>query len=349
MPSDAADRHSPRRAGRTRRADWMNWADGVPPAAGAVVMATAVLSVGLHLLGVEWASLALLVVAGLIWVFLATVFVRHLLTERDRWHREIDTPPALTAVAATAVLGTRLSLLGHDTVSVALLCLSVLLWPVLMSHVIRHWQSRVPGAAYLVCVATQAIVVLAATVATADQQAWLMWPALVLFVIGLVLYGVVLLRFDFRQLTTGQGDHWIIAGAMAISALAGSKLVAAAVPDGALRWATPAHGVLRIVTLVALGLAFAWYALLVVCELRWPRRHYDVRRWATVFPLGMTAVAALSASTAADVPALWTCGKVLLWPALAVWAVVAAGAVRGVRAARDRAGSPAPAGLSPPR
>ncbi|MFD0549362.1 hypothetical protein ACFQ0X_09365 [Streptomyces rectiviolaceus] len=108
----------------------------------------------------------------------------------------------------------------------------------------------------------------------------------------------------------------------------------------------PAHDVLRIVTLVALGLAFAWYAVLVVCELRWPRLHYDVRRWATVFPLAMTAVAALSTSTAAAVPALWTCGKVLIWPALAVWAVVAAGAFR---AARDRTGAQASAGLTPQR
>ncbi|MFC8124949.1 tellurite resistance/C4-dicarboxylate transporter family protein [Streptomyces sp. NPDC057302] len=338
MPSDAVSSRSPR---------WTDWADGLPPASGAVVMATAVLSVGLHLLGVEGASLALLVVALVVWIFLAAVFARHLLTERARWRREIDTPPALTAVAATAVLGTRLSLLGHQPVSVALLCLSVLLWPLLMSHVIRHWQSKVPGAAYLVCVATQAVVVLAATVATADLLTWLMWPALVLFAVGLVLYGVVLLRFDFRQLTTGQGDHWIIAGAMAISALAGSKLVAAAAPHGPLRWATPAHDVLRVLTLVALGLALAWYAVLVGCELRRPRLHYDVRRWATVFPLGMTAVAALSTSTAAAVPWLWTCGKVLLWPASAVWAVVAVGALRAV--ARDRAGPTAPAGLSPPR
>ncbi|MFI8873668.1 tellurite resistance/C4-dicarboxylate transporter family protein [Streptomyces sp. NPDC055243] len=347
MPSDAASPRSPRSPERPRSPRWTDWADGLPPATGAVVMATAVLSVGLHLLGVEWASLALLVVALVVWLFLAAVFARHLLTERDRWRHEIDTPPALTAVAATAVLGTRLSLLGHQPVSVALLCLSVLLWPLLMSHVIRHWQSRLPGAAYLVCVATQAIVVLAATVATADRLTWLMWPALVLFVIGLVLYAVVLRRFDFGQLVTGRGDHWIIAGAMAISALAGSKLVAASAPHGPLHWATSAHDALRVATLVALGLAFAWYAVLVVCELMRPRPHYDVRRWATVFPLGMTAVAALSTSTAAAVPWLWTCGKVLLWPALAVWTVVAVGALRA--AARERSGSPAPAGLSPPR
>ncbi|MFE0133818.1 tellurite resistance/C4-dicarboxylate transporter family protein [Streptomyces sp. NPDC059037] len=335
MPSDAASSRGPR---------WADWLDDLPPAAGAAVMATAVLSVGLHLLGVEWASRVLLFVAAVVWLALASVFGRHLLTERDRWRHEIDTSPALTAIAATGVLGTRLSLLGRQPVSVALLCVCVLLWPLLMSHVIRHWQSRLPGAAYLVCVATQSVVVLAATVATADRQAWLMWPALAFFAVGLCLYVVVLWRFDFRQLATGQGDHWIIAGAMAISALAGSKLVAASVPHGPLHWATPAHDTLRTVTLVTLGLALAWYAVLVGCELLHPRLHYDVRRWATVFPLGMTAVASLSVSTAADVPALWTCGKVLLWPALAVWAVVATGAVRaarrGIEAVRVPSGSP---------
>lgn len=131
---------------------------------------------------------------------------------------------------------------------------------------------------------------------------------------------------------------------MAISALAGSKLVAASAPHGPLHWATPAHDVLRTVTLVTLGLALAWYAVLVGCELLSPRLPYDVRRWATVFPLGMTAVASLSVSTAADIPALWTCGKLLLWPALAVWAVVATGAVRaarrGIGAVRVPSGSP---------
>ncbi|MEV0320952.1 tellurite resistance/C4-dicarboxylate transporter family protein [Streptomyces sp. NPDC050658] len=322
MPRDTASSRGLRRAA---------WLDDLPPAAGAAVMATAVLSVGLHLLGVEWLSLALLAVALLVWLVLATVFARHLLTERDRWRQETDTAPALTAIAATAVLGTRLALLGELSLSVVLLCVCVLLWPLLMSHVVRHWQRRLPGAAYLVCVATQSLVVLAATVADSGRRAWLMWPALGFFVIGLFLYAVVLRRFDFRQLAVGRGDHWIIAGAMAISALAGSKLVAASAPHGPLHWATPAHDALRLVTFITLGLAAAWYAILTVCELRHPRLHYDVRRWATVFPLAMTAVATLSTSTAASVSWLWPCGKTLLWPALAVWALVGVGAVRAPR------------------
>ncbi|MDG4863569.1 tellurite resistance/C4-dicarboxylate transporter family protein [Streptomyces sp. T-3] len=316
--------------------------DALPPAVGALVMATTILSVGLHLLGVDRASLAFLVVALAVWLVLAAVFVRHLLTERDRWRQEADTPPALTAVAATGVVGTRLSLLGWGPVSVLALCLTVVLWPLLMTHVLRHRGRSVPGAAYLVCVATQAIVVLACAVATSSGRHWLLWPALALFVIGILLYVLVLMRFDFGQLGAGAGDHWIIAGAMSISALAGSKLVAASAPHGPLRWAASLHEPLRIATLVLLGVALAWYAVLVCCELRWPRPGYSVRRWSTVFPLGMTAVAALSTSTALAIPWLWTLGKVLLWLAVLVWAVVAAGAVRTLWRAKARpdAGTP---------
>lgn len=55
-------------------------------------------------------------------------------------------------------------------------------------------------------------------------------------------------------------------------------------------------------------------------------------RWATVFPMGMTAVAALSAATAFGVPWLTWPGRVLLWAAVAVWLAVAAGAVLAARA-----------------
>ncbi|MFJ6699448.1 tellurite resistance/C4-dicarboxylate transporter family protein [Streptomyces sp. NPDC091272] len=301
--------------------------DALPPAAGAVVMASAILSVGLHLLGARWASAVLFCLGLGAWSVLAAVFGRHLLYERNKWRQEADTPPALTTVAATAVLGTRIALFGNQPLSVTLLCASVLLWPLLMVHVLRHWEHKVPGAAYLVCVATQAIVVLACVVAGAAGMRWLLWPALAFFADGLVLYALVLRRFDLHQLRTGAGDHWIVSGAMAVSALAGSKLVvvtAGTQPS----WQGVLHSSLRVITLAALGVALFWYAVLLLCELRWPRPHYDVRRWSTVFPLAMTAVAALSTAGALGIPGLWTLGEVLYWPALSVFVVVAVGAVR---------------------
>ncbi|GGP95731.1 hypothetical protein BKA00_003889 [Actinomadura coerulea] len=47
----------------------------------------------------------------------------------------------------------------------------------------------------------------------------------------------------------------------------------------------------------------------------------------------MPAVSAMTAGRACDVPWLGTLGRLLLWPAVVVWAVVAAGAVRHAVAA----------------
>ncbi|MBW8821456.1 MAG: hypothetical protein JF598_25430, partial [Streptomyces sp.] len=130
----------------------------------------------------------------------------------------------------------------------------------------------------------------------------------------------------------GPGDQWIAGGALAVSALAGSKLIAA---DSArlYLWNDDDHGVLRAVTVALLVLGLAWYAVLLVAEFLRPRLRYDARRWATVFPMGMTAVAALSVSATVDVPWLETLGEVLLWLSVAAWSAVAAGAVVSARAA----------------
>ncbi|MDI2127847.1 tellurite resistance/C4-dicarboxylate transporter family protein [Yinghuangia seranimata] len=309
------------------------WWGEIPPASGSIVMATGIVSVGLHLTGHETFSRVLLGLAGAVWVVLAVQFVELLLHDRAGWSTRADSPPALTGVAGTAVLGTRLAVLGWTGVAAALLVVAAAVWPVLLVGVLRHWSRPMPGAAFLVCVATQGLAVLGATLAGLEDATWLMWTALVLFLLGLVLYVEALVRFDFRQVLTGAGDHWIAAGALSISTLAGSKLTAST------EWTGTAHQALRTTTLVLLGLALAWYAVLAVCELLRPRLRYDIRRWATVFPLGMTAAASLSTSTAAGVAWLDDLGRALLWVAVIVWALVAYGlAARLLRAGSSTRG-----------
>jgi tellurite resistance protein TehA-like permease len=82
------------------------------------------------------------------------------------------------------------------------------------------------------------------------------------------------------------------------------------------------------VTVALLVLDLAWCVVLLAAEAVWPRLRFDVRRWSTVFPLGMTAATTLSVGTAMDVPGLRTPGQVMLWIAVAAWLVVAAGTVR---------------------
>ncbi|WP_411041633.1 hypothetical protein [Streptomyces collinus] len=126
-------------------------------------------------------------------------------------------------------------------------------------------------------------------------------------------------------------------GCPAWLALAGAKLFAA---DSArlYLWNDDDEGVLRDMTGALLVLCLAWYVVLLVAEVVRPGPDHDVRRWATVFPLGMTAAAVLSGATALDAPWLRGPGRVLMWVAVAAWLAVSVGAVldawAGIRARR---------------
>ncbi|MFG2279136.1 tellurite resistance/C4-dicarboxylate transporter family protein [Streptomyces asoensis] len=302
------------------------WWSRRPPAAGAAVMATGILSIGLHLTGHGTLSRVALVMTAVAWLALAADFAVRLTRRSEQWLTEARSPEAPTAVAATTVLGTGLATLGRPTPAEALLALGAVLWPVLLVTAGRRLHRGMPGTVFLCCVATQGLAVLGAVLARAESAAWLAHTALVLFWLGLVLYGVALALFDPRQVAEGAGDQWVAGGAAAISALAGARLLAA--DDGTVYlWNADDTGVLRTVTVAMLVLALAGYAVLLVAEVRWPRARYDTRRWATVFPMGMTAVAALSVASAVDVPSLKGPGQVLLWVAVAAWLAVAAGAL----------------------
>lgn len=295
-------------------------------------MAAGILSVGLGLTGHTVLSLAALALSGALWLLLAADFATRLVADRGRFRADADTPAALTAVAATTVLGARLCQLGRLGAATALLVLAALLWPGLLCSVALHWRHRMPGAAFLVCVATQGLAVLSAALAAAHRLDWLARTALACFCLGALLYVVALRRFDFREVLGGAGDHWVAGGALSITALAGASLTASPV------WTGPAHTALRTATLVALALSLAWYAVLLAAEVRSPRTRYDVRRWSTVFPLGMTATACLSAADPTGVPGLRPLGEVLLWIAVAAWLLTLAAFALSHRPARRAPG-----------
>lgn len=314
--------------------DTRRWWRELPPAMGAFVMATGIISVGLHLTGFETLSRAGLVLAAIIWLALATDFGSRLLWTHTRWESEADTPPALTAVGATTVLGTRIALLGWHFAATALLVIAAIVWPVLLGLVIAHWNRRMPGAVFLVCVATEGLAVLGATLARAGVGDWLAVAALMCFVLGLLLYAAAFAHFDLTQIWRGAGDHWVMTGALAISALAGSQLV------GWHPWTGWLDSILRTLTLALVGLNLAFYVLLVVAEVVSFRPGYNLRRWATVFLLGMTAVAALSAGAALDSAWARLLGRALLAVAAATWLLVAAELI-GTRVRRASTDSPA--------
>ena len=298
------------------------WFAAQPPAAGSAVMATGIISVGLRQVGATVLSSITFALAALLWLVLADDFGRRLLWQRQRWTSESQTPPALTGVASTTVLGVRVSLEGWQAVAVGLLIVATLVWPLLLWSVLRHLRPNMPGAVFLICVATQGMATLSAVLAAALPARWLLWPALALFVLGLVLYVDALMHFDVAAVRDGAGDHWVAGGALAISALACAKLTAAKSLTGTV------HSTLRVTALVLVALAWTWYVVLAVAEVRWPRPRYDVRRWATIFPMGMTGAATSEVATATGWHQLTGLGHTLVWIAAAAWLLVFAGLLR---------------------
>jgi tellurite resistance protein TehA-like permease len=297
----------------------------VPPASGAVVMGTGIVAIGLGLDHQTLFSRLVLGMAGGIWCLLGGVLTVRLLTGRAGLEVEARSPAALTGVAGSAVLGTALTLIGWVWAGGALLALSTGLWLILAGPVIRSWTTPTVGVSFMVTVATEALAVLAATLAATIGWAWLAAAAAVPWLVGLVAYVLVLSRFDLGQLARGRGDHWVSGGALAISALASGRLTLAA---SAVGWP---HQLAKDLALVALGVwvaAVAWLPALLLAEALRPRLAYDLRRWATVFPVGMYAACSFVVGRAANVAALESFAAVWVWAGVLVWVLVAVATAR---------------------
>ena len=94
---------------------------------------------------------------------------------------------------------------------------------------------------------------------------------------------------------------------------------------------------------VALGLwalTMLWLPVLVVAEITHRRLGYDVRRWSTVFPVGMYAACSFVLGAAAHAGGITSFASVWVWVAVAVWAVVLVAMLhRGFEAVRWPAGA----------
>ncbi len=295
------------------------------PASGAVVMGTGIVSTALSLDGHETISRILLVMDAVMWVALAVLLPARATRDRERFLSDVRTPAALTSVAGTAVLGTRLAVLGWGWAGVALLVIALVLWAALLVPVLAHWRTPTVGASLMLTVSTESLAVLAAVLPVREHAHWLLVAALVPFVLGLAFYVFVIARFDLHQLTVGHGDHWITGGALAISTLAAARITTGAKTLAILG---NGGGVLKGLALGLWALTMLWLPVLLLAEALRPRLHYDVRRWSTVFPVGMYAACSFAVGVAAWASAISSFARVWVWVALVVWAVVFVAMIR---------------------
>ncbi|QGK69138.1 hypothetical protein GIY23_05940 [Allosaccharopolyspora coralli] len=303
----------------------------LPPEAGAVVMGLGVVALDSRHLGLPAVWWSLLVTAALAWLVLMSAFVQRFVTDRSRLTAEAARPAALTVAASTGVLGLGACAVGAGVLASGLLVVAVACWLVVLPRVLAvGWRPEAApfvGGWFLLCVASQSVAALAAHLAVLTRAVWLLPLSAAAMLVGLALYWFVLSRFDLRQIRTGQGDHWVAGGALAISVVSIASLTEA------LRDLHVAEFFAVIGTAAALVLLTAtvcWYLVLLVAECVTPRLRYDLRRWATVFPLGMTCAAGSATATVSGVTALSVGAQVLFWPALIVLCLTGWGALRRV-------------------
>ncbi len=326
--------------------------EGLTPGYFALVMASGIISVGLQLQGFRTLSLAVLAVCGGAFVILLVLTVWRFVAYRGAVHDDFMDPRRafgfFTFVAGTNVLGVRLAMEGLHLVTAVLLALAGLAWLVL-GYVVpwtavlgrdeRPVVVSANGTWFIWVVASQSVAVAAATIEpvfdTGRRELALL--AVTSWSVGVFLYAAAGILVSLRLMLYPFGPeeltppYWVSMGALAITVLAGARIVEMA--DAPMVAATRD----LIAGLSVVFWAFATWLIPVLVAAGWWRHvargvplRYEATLWSIIFPLGMYAVAGIYLGRADDLPLVGLVGRVELWVALAAWTLVLVAMLRHV-------------------
>ena len=326
---------------------------GLSPACFAMVMATGIVSLAAHLQGLDtiaWALFALNIGAWLVFCGLSLWRVaRFPHRMRDDLGDHLRGPGFFTAVAGTAVLGSQFATFDLSwPLATAMGVLAGALWLGLTYAVFTALTIKdskpaldkgINGGWLLAVVATQSLAVLGAVLAARAAQPWkleLNFFALSMWLWGGMLYiwmiSLIFYRYTFFAFAAGDltPPYWINMGAMAISTLAGSLLIANA-PDAPLLQALLPF--VKGFTVLYWATGTWWIPMLLVLAVwryvyrRFPLR-YDPLYWGAVFPLGMYSAATHEMTKALGLGFLQAVAPAFFYAALVAWAATFIGLLR---------------------
>ncbi|WP_427170107.1 tellurite resistance/C4-dicarboxylate transporter family protein [Arthrobacter sp. 92] len=314
----------------------------------ALTMASGIMSVGLELEGFHALSAAFLVICALSYAVILILNVLRLIMFRaDMRHDFLDPGRAfgfLTFIAGTNVFGVRLGMAGWPRTTELLFVIAVLAWLALgyivpwtavLGREERPVVKDANGTWFIWCVASQSVSVAAASIeplAAPDWRAALALAAVVAWSVGLILYAAVGIFVSLRLMTYPiraedlRPQYFVAMGAMAISVLAGARIVEMA--DAPMVDAT--RGLVAGASVVFW--AFASWLFPVLLAAGWWRHvihrvplSYEPGLWSVIFPLGMYAVAGIYLGRADHLPLVAAIGRMELWLAVAAFLLTLAG------------------------
>jgi tellurite resistance protein TehA-like permease len=292
-----------------------------------IVMATGIVALALREEGAGDASWILAAVAAAVYLALIAV----LLVRRPG--RPASRGPALELFAFVAASEVLSSLSTWHPVSVVLWAIGVAAWLAIVPLVLstpRGETDAVRGSWLLTVVATNSLAVAAAPIAERSNDRLLLGFACAWWLLALTLYCVLMWQIVGRArrrelgIDDLHGDHWVAMGALAISTLAGMRVLAGI---NAFDWAPAAHDIARTLGIAAWIGALCWLPVLVASESWRLRRRplYTHARWSSVFPLGMLAVASHALALTAGIAAGGVVSDVFTPIAVVAWLATAAG------------------------
>jgi tellurite resistance protein TehA-like permease len=314
-------------------------------------MATGIVSLAVDDQGFRSAALALFAVNAIAYACLWGLgAVRLARAPRAVWRDlrdHIAGPQFLTIVAATAVVGAQSARFQHSAVLAAATWIAAtalwigLTYAFLGGVIVGEHKPRLDqgldGSWLLLTVSTESLAVLGTLAACAfPRPDIVVFASLVLFLAGAMLYilviGLIFFRWIFRPMParTLTPTYWINMGAVAITTLAGARLIETA----------PAYAFVASVEHFIAGFTLffwatgTWWIPLLVVVFAWRHTrartplHYDAQYWSLVFPLGMYSAATHAYAAGNRLAFLSPLARIACVLAVIAWIATAAGLVR---------------------
>jgi len=314
---------------------------GLYPGCFALVMATGIISNALFFEGYRgWADVLFAVNLIAYPILLLSTVYRFIRFSRALWADLIN--PRLvfsffTIVAGTDVFGVAINLRGFATIALLMWLFALAVWFVLIYFSFAvlvflntaHGANVVHGGWLIAIVGTESLVILGTIVAPAMGG---LGPTVFVLIhmlwgVGLGLYGIFITLFAYRIFFFDvEPDDitpllWVVMGAAAITANAGSTLI---LTESGMAFLQSMRPFIDGVTLIMWAWATWWIPLLLLFGI-WKHGvcrvplNYTPMLWSLVFPLGMYALASLRLSLAADFSPLRSISDAMVWIALAAW------------------------------